>query len=161
MKKTIYAFLIFYIALFAISCDSSDKDSPFETCPSGKYDTVSGITAHDGCKSLYTRSITEFVELKTINKFQLKIKHIDAMLNCEPGKIGYNCQAGEGIVTINEREESTAANCACLYDLEYTITLPQYGTYKLVINSYEFGEFEFTASTDAKLYKRLTPQNSI
>lgn len=156
MKKSIYALLFIHLIVFAVSCDKTD-DSDMASSPQGSEITTVGNTTHNNCKSLYTRTISEFVQLKTINNEQLNIKHIDAMLNCEPGKITFDCAVGNGIIYITEKEESTAANCICPYDLDYTIKLPGYRKYKLIINSTEFGEFEFNANTDIKLNKRLSP----
>lgn len=158
MKKGIYAFLFCCIAAFSVSCDGSDKD-PFDAYPSEDYKTIDESITNSGCKSYYTRNVNELVQLETAGTNHLTVKHIDAMLNCEPGKISFDCQVGEGIITIREKEESTAANCVCPYDLTYKIALPKYGTYKLIINLYEFGEFEFSANTKVTLQKRLTPNS--
>lgn len=123
----------------------------------GSETTTAGTTLHKDCKSFYTRTISEFIQLQTINQYQLNIKHIDAVLNCEAGNITFTCAVKDGRVFITEKEEFINANCICPYDLEYTIKLPGYGKYKLTINNTEFGEFEFNANTDITLNKQLSP----
>ncbi|NDV81089.1 hypothetical protein [Bacteroides sp. 51] len=156
MKKSIYALLFIHLIVFVISCDKAE-DSDMASAPQGSEMTTVGNTTHGECKSLYTRTISELVQLKTTNNGLLNIKHIDAILNCAAGKITFDCNAGNGIIYITEKEESTSANCTCPYDLEYTVKLPGYGKYKLIINGYEFGEFDFKANTDITLNKRLSP----
>ena len=155
MKKSIYTLLLIHLIVFVVSCDKSE-DTDMHSSPQGTDMTTAGNTTHNNCKSYYTRTISEFVQLKTENNQQLNIKHIDAVLNCEAGKITFDCAVREGIISIREKEEFTNANCVCPYDLDYTIKLPGYGKYKLVINSIEFGEFEFNANTDIKLNRRLS-----
>lgn len=154
MKRSIYALLFIHLVVFAISCDKSE-DSDMESSPLGSTVKTAETIVNDGCKKYYTRNSAEMVEIKTLLGFKLVIKHIDSMLNCEAGKITLECQAGEGVISIKEKEESTAANCVCPYDLTYTINMPGYGKYKLIINDYEFGEFEFTSTTNTTLRKYL------
>lgn len=155
MKKSIYALLFIHLIVFIISCEKSENSN---TDPAYGYETTTtGVTIHKNCKSFYTRTITELVQLQTVSRHQLNIKHVDAILNCEAGKITFNCIVKDGSIFITEKEEFTNANCICPYDLEYTIKLPGYGKYKLIINNSEFGEFEFNEDTDITLQKRLTP----
>ena len=159
MKKSIYALLFIHIIVFIVSCDKAN-DPDMASGPQEYYSTTAQTVSNDGCKSYYTRNFpAEHVELKTVNKNKLQITHVNATLNCQPGNISFESQAGKGIVIINEKSSENSANCVCYYDLIYTVEVPSYGTYKLNINSSDFGEFEFSAKTNIKLNKYLIPNS--
>lgn len=158
MKKSIYILLL-ACATFVGSC-SDDTEDP-DTDNSSLEPTEQLVTKQTGCKPVASRQqVQETVQLKTINKNQLLLKHIDATLNCRPGNIYFLASLSNNQITITEREEDTSANCVCLYDLDYTITLPAYGKYSLRINGADFGEFEFSAKTDVTLVKYMTPSSN-
>ena len=155
MKKSIYVLLFIHIIVFVISCDKSENPD-MSGSPSG-YATTTETVTNNGCKSYYTRnSSIELVQLKTLDSKTLQVKHLNAMLNCQPGKITFDCQAGKGTITISEKTSENSVNCICAYDLNYIVKIPSYGTYKLKINDTEFGEFKFESNTDVTLNKYLT-----
>jgi len=157
MKKSVYALLFIHIIVFIVSCDKSN-DSDTANGPQGYYSSTTQTISNDGCKSYYTRSLpAEQVSLKTVNKNKLQITHINATLNCQPGKVSFESQAGEGVIMINEKSSDNSANCVCYYDLSYIVDVPYYGIYKLQINGNEYGEFEFTSNTNITLNRYFTP----
>jgi len=159
MKKSIYALLFIHIIVFIVSCDKAN-DPDMGSGSQEYYSTTTQTVANDGCKSYYTRNLpAEHVELKTVSKNKLQITHVNTTLNCQPGKISFKSQAGDGTIIISEESSEHSANCVCYYDLSYIVEVPSYGIYKLQINSFDFGEFEFSANTNVKLNRYLTPNS--
>jgi hypothetical protein len=92
---------------------------------------VDKITYGD-CKTEATKSEnTERIEFKTVDKNYLEIKHINAMFNCEPGRLLVSVSRENNTIFINENEEYPMANCICPYDLCYRIGPMDYGHYNI------------------------------
>jgi hypothetical protein len=78
----------------------------------------------------------------------LVVRHINAGFNCEPGEITADIEFNGNVITITERESQQAADCLCLFDLDYEIINLAPGEYTLrVIGLYVHADdlvLEFT-----------------
>lgn len=92
---------------------------------------IDKITYGD-CKTDVTKSAgTERIEFSTVDKNYLEIKHINAMFNCEPGRLLVSVSRENNTIFVDENEEYPIANCICLYDLCYRIGPMDYGHYNI------------------------------
>ncbi len=96
--------------------------------------------SHTDCKkSAYyieksnQRSREEYLELKADRKY-LRVRHIDALLNCCPEEIIATSKISNDTLYIREKEKSPhGCDCACLYDLDYKIGKLDYTKYYVVL----------------------------
>jgi hypothetical protein len=64
----------------------------------------------------------------------LVLRHINAGFNCEPGEITANIEFNGNVITITEREsQQAAADCLCLFDIDYEIINLAPGEYTIRI----------------------------
>lgn len=61
------------------------------------------------------------IEYQYNGRDTLTLKHINGGFNCEPGEITADIVLNGNVITITERESQQAADCLCLFDLEYEI----------------------------------------
>nr|WP_321358214.1 hypothetical protein [uncultured Draconibacterium sp.] len=117
--KTLKLSLIFLlIALVVISCQDEEELPPLED----KQLTVSEIKTQ-GCKdNLKSNDIERYVELKAEGENQLRVKFINAILNCCPGEITTNAFIQNDTLRVIFSEETPGrCNCICDFDLECVI----------------------------------------
>jgi len=126
MKKRFLTLSVVSLAMMlAVGCSNDDagseEQSPIEQQGEPKNYSVSG------CKSRSaTRTDSPFgeesVEYQNSEKVgYLRISHINALFNCEPGQILTDVSFQDGLFVVVEKEEQSMANCICPYDLAYDI----------------------------------------
>jgi len=142
MKKIIVAVLILFVSIFVISCENIDNHKL-------KVDNITYGTCKPGFKSSVTN---EKIEYRTVDINYLEIDHINAIFNCEPGRLLVDVEFNNDTIFVNESEEQSLVNCICLYDLSYRIGPLEYGTYLFVLKimSLEHATFEleFNSTTE-------------
>jgi hypothetical protein len=76
-----------------------------------------------GCKEESNSTLVEqYIKLEAVGKNQLRIKFINAHLNCCPGEIYSSAYITNETLKINFREATPAkCNCMCYYDVECII----------------------------------------
>lgn len=142
MKKTIVPVLILFVSIFITSCEKIDNQKL-------KVDNITYGTCKPGFKSLVTN---EKIVYRTVDINYLEVDHINAMFNCEPGRLLVDVEFNNDTIFVNESEEQSLANCICSYDLSYRIGPLEYGTYQFVLNIMSLGhatfELEFNSTTE-------------
>lgn len=64
----------------------------------------------------------------------LTLRHINGGFNCEPGEIAADIEFNGNVITITEREsQQAAADCLCLFDMDYEIINLEPGEYTIRI----------------------------
>ena len=104
--------------------------------------------ANSGCKhAAGTRGESsaydhEYVEYKGLANGYLALKHVNALFNCEPGKLEIQASIDGNEIRILENEELSLANCVCPYDLYCEVGPLSFGKYTLILcrGSFEYGE---------------------
>jgi len=98
--------------------------------------------AYGKCKLVTKKSGSSgYIEYKRVDDDYLQINHVNAWLNCEPGKIFVSAELINDTIAVDEYEETGMANCICPYDLSYQIGPLYYGHYIFRI---ERGDIEFS-----------------
>ena len=111
--KISLVFLLF--ALIGVSCQDQEELPPLED----KQLTVSEISAQ-GCKhNLKSNDIERYVELKAEGENKLRVKFINATLNCAGLDTTY-AMINDGILRVTFIDYNWA-NCICNFDLECVI----------------------------------------
>ena len=113
-------------------------------------------TNSSGCKeSLKSSDVDRYIELKAEGDNQLRVKFINAYLNCA-GLDSTDAVINEGILKVVFIED-ISANCMCYFDLECLIDSMENMTYKLEV--YAHGEkpqaklsFTYSNRLDSKIY---------
>ena len=97
----------------------------------------------------------EYITIKTVDDYYLLDNHINSMFNCQPGQITITINVSDNVVSMDENESSSLANCICPYDLEFKLGPLKYGTYNLKFqkSGLTFKEYtlDFKKSTDVKI----------
>ncbi len=117
------------IALFLmVSCDNT-----------GPGDDDARYIGRTGCKNLITieefDSNQECIEY-TYSGNTLKIKHVNAGMNCCPEPMNASISVDGGIITIDESKAANGCKCLCIFDIDYQIDNLPAGSYKLVIKPF-------------------------
>nr|WP_320023349.1 hypothetical protein [uncultured Draconibacterium sp.] len=111
--KISLVFLLF--ALIGVSCQDQEELPPLED----KQLTVSEISTQ-GCKhNLKSNDIERYVELKAEGENKLRVKFINATLNCAGLDTTY-AMINDGILRVTFIDYNWA-NCICNFDLECVI----------------------------------------
>ena len=111
--KISLVFLLF--ALIGVSCQYQEELPPLED----KHLTVSEISTQ-GCKhNLKSNDIERYVELKAEGENKLRVKFINATLNCAGLDTTY-AMINDGILRVTFIDYNWA-NCICNFDLECVI----------------------------------------
>lgn len=123
MKTKIIFFLSLILSAAITSCKKEFPDDPLglrdlsiSSCKS-KGEEAKGIDD------------PEFISIKTIDDYYILFKHVNSMFNCEPGQITISLEIEADTILIDEKEETSLANCVCQYDLEFRLGPLQYGEY--------------------------------
>ncbi|MBI9065216.1 MAG: hypothetical protein JEZ14_24745 [Marinilabiliaceae bacterium] len=110
-----------------------------------------------GCKDqLKSSDIERYVELKAENDNQLRVRFINASLNCCPGEITSNAFIQNEILKIVFMEETMACNCICDFDLECVIDSMENRSYEMEVYAHsEKPKAKFTFYYSKKLNARI------
>ena len=142
MKKSIVPVLILFVSIFITSCEKIDNQKL-------RVDNITYGTCKPGLKSLVAN---EKIEYRTVDINYLEVNHINAMFNCEPGRLLVDVEFNNDTIFVNESEEQSLVNCICPYDLSYRIGPLEYGTYQFVLKIMSFEhatfELEFNSTTE-------------
>ncbi len=120
-------------------------------------------TVSNGCKeSLKSTETERYIELKAEGENQLRVKFINASLNCCPGKITSNAFIQNGILKVVFTEETPAmCNCICNFDLECVIDSMENREYNLEVYAYsEKPEAKITFNYSQKLNTKTKISNN-
>ena len=114
--KLSVVFLLF--ALIGASCQDEEELPPLKD----KQLTVSEIKSQ-GCKdNLKSTDVERYIELKAEGENQLRVKFINATLNCCPGEITTNAFIQNDTLKVVFIEQYPGGcNCICDFDLECVI----------------------------------------
>lgn len=128
--KTLKLSLIFLlIALVVISCQDEEELPPLED----KQLTVSEIKTQ-GCKdNLKSTNIERYIELTAEGENKLRIKFVNATLNCAGLDTTY-AMINDGILSITFIDFNWA-NCICNYDLECVIDSMEHRKYTAKVSA--------------------------
>lgn len=131
----VIALLVVSAGLLWFAC-SNDKTST----PTGSENpviTVSKVAA-DSCKTPYEQlhgtapNYQDCVEFAYNLQGTLLIRRFNAAFNCCPDSFGVDVDVKDGVITITESEFLTnPCDCLCLYDLDYSISGLEAGTYTI------------------------------
>ena len=148
MKQKKLALAILLAAL--CGCSSSDESSS---------EFHVRDVANSGCKSTSaTRSENpEYFEFKALPGGYLSVNHVNAMFNCEPGKLIVRASIDGHTIKIVELEETALANCICPYDLYCEVGPLSIGDYEVIFyrGSYENPVNSFSIHYDRNLNWKL------
>ena len=102
---------------------------------------------------------SETMQIKSENG-NWNVKHINAMFNCDPGKLTATGDTSGFTININENEEKHDENCLCLYDLSYKVGPIAHGKYTVILNKMgsEYFRFsiDYTSSVDTTIFIKKT-----
>ncbi len=129
-NKTLkFSTVILLFVFFGASCQK-DELPPLKDKILTVVETVSS-----GCKeSLKSTETEQYIELKAEGENQLRVKFINASLNCCPGKITSNAFIQNEILKVLFTEETpTKCDCICDFDLECVIDSMENREYNLEI----------------------------
>lgn len=117
-----YSYLIGFFAsviLFAGACESNPEHS------------ISGgsLVSHSACKSDKTfMSDSDIPDTVSCVEYaydasskKLTLTHINAGFNCCPGELSCDISLLGDTIVVEEKEETPACDCNCLYDLEISV----------------------------------------
>ena len=125
--KISLVFLLF--ALIGVSCQDQEELPPLED----KQLTVSEISTQ-GCKhNLKSNDIERYVELKAEGENKLRVKFINATLNCAGLDTTY-AMIRDGILSVTFIDYNWA-NCICNYDLECVIDSMEKRKYNATVSA--------------------------
>lgn len=151
--KTIFlSFLPLCVALLFAGCEKEEL-SPL----ADKILTVLEINS-EGCKKKLKSTETErYIELKAERENQLRLKFINASLNCCPGETTSNVYIENEVLKVIFIEEAPAeCDCICDFDLECLIDSMESRQYDLEV--YANGEkpkakitFTYSSGLDSKI----------
>ena len=147
------AFLFF---LFGAGCQ---KDEP----PlKDKILTIVEVNSTGCKKSLKSPETEQYIELKAVGNRQLKVRFINAVLNCCPGKITSNAFIQNGILKVVFIEETPAmCNCICNFDLECVIDSMENREYNLEVYAHsEKPKAKITFNYSSKLNTKIKITNN-
>ena len=116
-----------------------------------------------GCKkSLKSPETEQYIELKAVGDRQLKVRFINAVLNCCPGKITSNAFIQNGILKVVFIEETPAmCNCICNFDLECVIDSMENREYNLEVYAHsEKPKAKITFNYSSKLNTKIKIANN-
>jgi hypothetical protein len=110
----------------AVGMSGCKKNSDVQTPPLGI------LLSYDGCKEFQGNSdsplavvlvppTNDCIDYNYDGSSTLILNHINAGFNCYPGEITADIVFNGNIITITEKERDSAADCICLYDLEYNL----------------------------------------
>uniref|UniRef100_UPI0032179833 hypothetical protein n=1 Tax=uncultured Draconibacterium sp. TaxID=1573823 RepID=UPI0032179833 len=106
-----------------------------------------------GCKeNLKSTDTEQYIQLTAEGENQLRLKFINAVLNCCPGEISGNAFIANDILKVVFTEETPAlCNCICCFDLECVIDLMENRTYNIEVyagSDIAKAKFSFNYSSD-------------
>jgi len=131
--------LLLLVLLSLVNCSSKTSlTTQPASLPSGT------VVGYDGCISLQLlASTSDCLDWEYTSEGTLEIRHVGAGFNCCPGEIYADITiTGEEIV-IEEREQESACDCLCIFNVEYEVTNLKPGKYEIrVIEPYLRGEDE-------------------
>jgi hypothetical protein len=116
----------------AAACKKSSEVTPTGT-----------LLQFNGCKQFMTNASRQFdefapgpnedcIEYQYNGTNTLTLRHINAGFNCEPGEITADIEFNGNVITITEKEsQQAAADCLCLFDIDYEIINLVPGEYTL------------------------------
>ena len=126
MKKLL-SLLILTIFTFT-SCEQNDTlvcppgNNPFGDDPYGSVLNNSDCKGNSGEIQAEIPSTDEAISYTYFPEDKiLLLKHINAALNCEPGKITADIKFLGSDINIAEKQSSSEARCNCLYDIVYDL----------------------------------------
>jgi len=159
MKHKILKFstVILLFAFIGASCQKEEL-----SLLKDKILTVTEVNS-TGCKeSLKSSEIERYIELKAVGEKQLKVKFINATLNCCPGKITSNAFIQNEILKVVFAEETpTKCNCICDFDLECVIDSMEKREYSLEIYAHsEKPKAKITFNYSQKLNTKIKISNN-
>jgi len=148
MKAYLFYPIIFLSAVSSISCNKDVPNDPI---------AVKDLSVSD-CKSKSGNAKgigKEYITIKTVGDFYLIINHFNSMFNCHPGEITVAIDITSNIISMDENESSSLANCICPYDINFRLGPLMYGTYILNFKKggLTFKEYtlNFRKSTDIRI----------
>lgn len=163
-KKFLTLSMVMLAMMLAAGCsgdDASNEEQDPEVTPTEIQGEPKNYSV-SGCKSRSTTRTDspygeERMEYQNAEKAgYLRVSHINALFNCEPGQILTDVSFQDGLFVVVEKEEQTVANCICPYDLSYDIgPLSEGREYTVSIRrgqleSSEVVKFNFTYSPTVK-----------
>jgi len=116
-----------------------------------------------GCKeSLKSSDAEQYVELKAVGDKQLKVKFINAVLNCCPGEITSKAFIKNEMLKVVFIEETPAmCNCICNFDLECVIDSMENREYNLEIYAHsDKPKAKLTFNYSSKLNTKIKITNN-
>ncbi|MGI6047660.1 MAG: hypothetical protein ACOYEG_06575 [Petrimonas sp.] len=145
--KVLIKSIIIAIIFVAVSCDRENKFPD-----TGKI-TIDNVK-HGDCKNTSnTRSAeAEEIHFIAVSATRLKVVHRNVVFNCCPKSLIVECEADGNTINIVEREEESACNCICPYDLEFVINSLRERTYTIKIKGYKPFDIKFNKSTNVIIY---------
>lgn len=145
--KLIYPIFVL-LTISILSCKKELPNDPLAI----KDLSVSGCKSKNTAKNIFG---AEYITLKTIDDFYIQLDHINSIFNCEPGQITVTINVSSDVISMDENESSSAADCICPNDLSFKLGPLQYGTYFLNFQKggLTFKEYtlDFNKSTDIKI----------
>lgn len=145
MLRSLGVILCLTVLLSSVHCgiELGNHEHPgnIVTGNSGCKDNALGAAAISGGQT-YIESVHYSYEGTT-----LFLKHINTSFNCCPEHITATTTVTTGMITIEEREDSSNCDCICLYDLNMQIDNVEAGQYGVRISKPQIPAFpaiEFT-----------------
>ncbi len=127
------AILISILAFLSLTCEKSKEIAKPETpAPYGKLVGYSDCKSFDDeAKRLDSAPNLDCIEWNYTAEGQLYLKHTNAGFNCCPEELYAEITITADTITIEEYERGSLCHCLCLYDLDYTISNLEPGTYTI------------------------------
>ncbi|WP_346857088.1 hypothetical protein [uncultured Draconibacterium sp.] len=153
--KLSLVFLLF--ALIGASCQDEEELPPLED----RQLTVSEIKTQ-GCKdNLKSNDIERYIELKAEGENQLRVKFVNASLNCCPGEITTNAFIQNDTLRVIFSEETPGrCNCFCDFDLECVIDSMENRSYNIEVYAHsENAKAKFTFNYTPELSSKTIVNN--
>ncbi len=148
MKTSAFCSFLLILTFAAASCKKEFPDDSL---------AIDNLAVSD-CKSIGSNknvSSPMYITLKTVNDFYLQFNHVNSWFNCEPGQITISLEISSDIISVDENESSSLANCICPFDIGCRIGPLQYGSYSVKFRKagITFKEYPliFRKSTDIKI----------
>ena len=146
--KLLIKFVIFSLLLSLVT--GCNRENNFSNIGKITIDNVK----HGNCKNTSnTRSAeAEEIHFIAVSATRLKVVHRNVVFNCCPKSLIVECEADGNTINIVEREEESACNCICPYDLEFVINSLRERTYTIKIKGYKPFDIKFNKSTNVIIY---------
>jgi hypothetical protein len=147
--KTKFIYPLFVI--LSITLTSCKKEFPNDPLAMSDLSVTGCKTKGDNAKAVDP----EYITIKTIDNYYLRVSHINSFFNCEPGEITVSTEISSDRITINEDETTSSANCICPYDVVFKLGPLEYGPYTIIFQKggLTFKEYSLTykKSTDVRI----------